>query len=77
MLTIEIDMESAISLRDQYIETTGIKISFTDILVKATSLTLLKNPNINASYLGSAMRQFDETHIAVAVALEEGLSPLS
>ncbi len=71
--SIEIDMESAISLRDQYIETTGIKISFTDILVKSTSLTLLKNPNINASYLGSAMRQFNETHIAVAVALEEGL----
>jgi pyruvate dehydrogenase E2 component (dihydrolipoamide acetyltransferase) len=66
-------MESAISLRSQYIETTGTKISFTDILVKASSLALLKNPGINASYTGSAVRQFAETHIAVAVALDEGL----
>jgi len=72
-VTVETDMESAISLRSQYIETTGTKISFTDILVKASSLALLKNPGINASYMGSAVRQFAETHIAVAVALDEGL----
>jgi pyruvate dehydrogenase E2 component (dihydrolipoamide acetyltransferase) len=72
-VTIEIDMESAISLRGQYIETTGIKISFTDIVVKAASLALLKNPNINAAFIDSATRQFDELHIAVAVALDEGL----
>jgi pyruvate dehydrogenase E2 component (dihydrolipoamide acetyltransferase) len=72
-VTVEIDMEAAIAFREQINDATNAKISFTDILVKACASTLLKHPNVNASYLGNTMRQFGEAHIAVAVALEEGL----
>jgi len=34
---------------------------------------LMQHPNINATYLGNTMRQFGEAHVAVAVALDEGL----
>ena len=72
-VTVEIDMDPAMSFRDQLNTATDSKISFTDILVKAAASTLMRHPNINATYLGNTMRQFGEAHIAVAVALDEGL----
>jgi pyruvate dehydrogenase E2 component (dihydrolipoamide acetyltransferase) len=72
-ITIEIDMEPAMAFREQLNTATGAKISFTDILVKATAATLMKHPYVNATYLGNSMRQYGEAHVAVAVALDEGL----
>ncbi|MCX6121646.1 MAG: dihydrolipoamide acetyltransferase family protein [Ignavibacteriales bacterium] len=72
-VTVEIDMEPAMSFREQLNAATETKISFTDILVKAIASTLMQHPNMNATYLGNTMRQFGEAHIAVAVALDEGL----
>jgi pyruvate dehydrogenase E2 component (dihydrolipoamide acetyltransferase) len=72
-VTVEIDMENAMSLREQLNSASETKVSFTDILVKACALTLLQHPNVNATYLGDRMRQYGEAHIAVAVALEDGL----
>jgi pyruvate dehydrogenase E2 component (dihydrolipoamide acetyltransferase) len=72
-VTVEIDMEPAISFREQLNTAANSKISFTDILVKASATTLMQHPNINATYLGNTMRQFGEAHVAVAVALDEGL----
>jgi pyruvate dehydrogenase E2 component (dihydrolipoamide acetyltransferase) len=72
-VTVEIDMEPAMAFREQMNTATNTKISFTDILVKASAFALLNHPNINATFLGHTMRQFGEAHIAVAVALDEGL----
>jgi pyruvate dehydrogenase E2 component (dihydrolipoamide acetyltransferase) len=72
-VTVEIDMDPAMSFREQLNAATDSKISFTDILIKAVASTLMRHPNVNATYLGNTMRQFGEAHIAVAVALEEGL----
>jgi pyruvate dehydrogenase E2 component (dihydrolipoamide acetyltransferase) len=72
-ITVEIDMEPAMSFREQLNTAADSKISFTDILVKAAAATLMQHPNINATYLGNTMRQFGEAHVAVAVALDEGL----
>ena len=72
-VTVEIDMDPAMSFREQLNTATDSKISFTDILVKAVASALMHHPNINATYLGNTMRQFGEAHIAVAVALDEGL----
>ncbi len=72
-VTGEIDMEPAIAFREQLNTATNSKISFTDILVKAAAMTLMNHPSINATYLGNTTRQFGEAHIAVAVALDEGL----
>jgi len=72
-VTVEIDMDPAMSFREQLNAAVDSKISFTDILVKAAASTLMQHPNINATYLANTMRQFGEAHIAVAVALDEGL----
>ncbi|MEK6755545.1 MAG: dihydrolipoamide acetyltransferase family protein [Bacteroidota bacterium] len=72
-VTIEIDMEPAIVFRDQVSNVSGLKLSFTDIIIKSVSTALMKHPQVNATYLGDKMRQYHFTHIGVAVALEEGL----
>jgi pyruvate dehydrogenase E2 component (dihydrolipoamide acetyltransferase) len=72
-VTVEIDMEPAIAFRKQLNTVTDSKISFTDILVKTAAITLMHHPNINATYMGNTMRQFGEAHVAVAVALDDGL----
>ena len=72
-VTVEVDMEPAIAFREQLNKVYESKISFTDILVKACATTLMKHPLVNGSFLGDAMRQYGYAHVAVAVALDEGL----
>ena len=72
-VTIEIDMDAAIAFRAELNKASQTKISFTDIVVKAAASTLMKHPQVNATYLGDKMRQFGYAHVAVAVALDDGL----
>jgi pyruvate dehydrogenase E2 component (dihydrolipoamide acetyltransferase) len=72
-VTVEIDMDAAISFRETLNKAGTGKISFTDIIIKATASTLMKHPQVNATYLGDTMRQFGYAHIGVAVSLDEGL----
>lgn len=72
-ITSEIDMEAAIAFREQLNSFLDFKISYTDILIKAAAVTLLHHSLVNATYLGNSVRQFSEAHIAIAVALDDGL----
>ena len=72
-LTIEIDMDNAISARKTMNTTEGIKISFNDLVVKAVAMSLRKHPAINSSWLGDVIRRNNHIHIGVAVAVDEGL----
>ena len=72
-VTVEIAMEAAIEFRDKLNKAGTAKISFTDIIIKAAASSLLKHPQVNATYLGNTTRQFGYVHLAVAVALEDGL----
>lgn len=72
-VTVEIDMDPSILFRDKLNKASTSKISYTDIIIKAAAATLMKHPNVNASYLGDTMRQYGYAHVAVAVALEDGL----
>jgi pyruvate dehydrogenase E2 component (dihydrolipoamide acetyltransferase) len=72
-VTVEIDMEPAMAFREQINTATDLKLSFTDIIIKAAAAALLKHPQVNGTYLGETMRQYHYAHIGVAVALEDGL----
>jgi len=72
-VTVEVDMEPAIAFREQILNATELKISYTDILIKAAASALMGHPGVNATYLGESMRQHHFAHIGVAVALDEGL----
>jgi pyruvate dehydrogenase E2 component (dihydrolipoamide acetyltransferase) len=49
------------------------KVSFNDIIIKATATALAQHPEVNAHWSGDAIRQFNRVHIGMAVAVEEGL----
>lgn len=72
-LTIHVDMDNAIATRKSINATGEVKISFNDLVIKATALALKKHPSVNSSWLGDKIRQNHHVHIGVAVAVDEGL----
>ncbi len=76
-LTTEVDMERATEAREalnrQLADQEGGKVSFNDIIIKATALALTKHPACNAWFQESHIRYWHEVHIGIAVAVEDGL----
>ncbi|BDC99244.1 dihydrolipoamide acetyltransferase component of pyruvate dehydrogenase complex [Persicobacter psychrovividus] len=72
-LTMDIDMDSAIKARKQINEVSPVKVSFNDMVVKATALALRQNLKVNAAWYGDKIRYNKHVHIGVAVAIEDGL----
>jgi len=72
-LTMEINMDNAMTARAQLNEISPAKISFNDMVVKAVALALRQHPAINASWMGDKIRRYSHIHIGIAVAIEDGL----
>lgn len=72
-LTMEINMDKAIEARKSMNEIAPVKISFNDMVIKATAAALRQHPKVNSSWLGDKIRYNDHIHIGMAVAVEEGL----
>jgi pyruvate dehydrogenase E2 component (dihydrolipoamide acetyltransferase) len=72
-LTMEINMDNAISSRDQMNEISPVKISFNDLLIKACAMALRQHPDVNSSWMGEFIRHNHHIHIGSAVAMPEGL----
>lgn len=72
-LTMSINMDKTIAARKQMNEYSDVKISVNDIIIKAVSLALRKNPHANSSWLGDKIRYNNHINIGVAVAIEDGL----
>jgi pyruvate dehydrogenase E2 component (dihydrolipoamide acetyltransferase) len=74
-LTTEVDMERAAEARDslnQQLGDTG-RVSFNDIIIKATALALTKHRACNAWFQDDHIRYWNEVHIGMAVAIDDGL----
>jgi pyruvate dehydrogenase E2 component (dihydrolipoamide acetyltransferase) len=72
-LTMEIDMGRAVEARAAMNAATGSKVSFNDMVIKATSLALKQHPKVNSSWRGDTIRYNHHVHMGVAVAVDEGL----
>ena len=72
-LTMEVDMDNCIEGRKKINESSDIKISFNDIILKACAVALRKHPMVNSSFLTDKIRINHHVHIGVAVAVDEGL----
>ncbi|MEO8452842.1 MAG: 2-oxo acid dehydrogenase subunit E2, partial [Gemmatimonadota bacterium] len=49
------------------------RVTVNDLIVKGAALALRRVPEVNASFVGEAIRYFAGVHIGVAVAVEHGL----
>jgi pyruvate dehydrogenase E2 component (dihydrolipoamide acetyltransferase) len=73
-LTAEFDATRAAELRTQLLEMDEqYKVSFNDIVIKAVALSLAEHPEVNAHWLNDKIRHFNRIHVAMAVAVEDGL----
>jgi len=72
-LTMEINMDNAISARAQMNEFSPVKISFQDMIIKACAMALRQHPAVNSSWMGDFIRTYQHIHIGSAVAVPEGL----
>ena len=73
-LTVDIDMDRTWDAREA-LKALGPegKVSFNDIILKATAVALSQHPECNAWWQGDAVRQWYEVHLGMAVAIEDGL----
>jgi pyruvate dehydrogenase E2 component (dihydrolipoamide acetyltransferase) len=74
-LTIEADMERAAEARDALNAQLGDegKVSFNDIVIKAVAVALTRHRACNAWFQDDHIRYWNEVHIGMAVAVEDGL----
>jgi pyruvate dehydrogenase E2 component (dihydrolipoamide acetyltransferase) len=73
-LTADFDLQRATEMRaamaamgDDY------KVSFNDIVLKATATALAQHPEVNAHWLGDHIRLHHRVHLGMAVATDDGL----
>ncbi len=72
-LNMEINMDNAMAARTAMNEISPVKISFNDMLIKASAAALRQHPDVNSSWMGDFIRQNHHIHIGSAVAMPEGL----
>ncbi len=72
-LGVEYDMDNAIAFRTQFNSIPDTKISFNDIVVKATALALKKHPQVNSRWYDDKIVKHNHVHMGVAVAVDDGL----
>jgi pyruvate dehydrogenase E2 component (dihydrolipoamide acetyltransferase) len=70
-LTAEFDLERAAEMRAAMGD--DFKVSFNDIILKATATALAQHPEVNAHWLGDRIRYFNAVHLGMAVATDDGL----
>ena len=72
-LKIEVNMDQAMEARKAMNELSPVKISFNDMIIKASALALKKHPAVNSSWMDEFIRSYQHVHIGSAVAIEDGL----
>jgi pyruvate dehydrogenase E2 component (dihydrolipoamide acetyltransferase) len=73
-LTSEVDMERAWDARESLKALgEGPKVSFNDIVIKAIATALRQHPACNAWWQDDHIRYWNEVHVSMAVAVEDGL----
>lgn len=72
-LKMTVTMDQAMEARKAINEVSPVKVSFNDLIIKASAMALRKHPEVNSSWKGDFIRQNQHIHIGTAVAIDEGL----
>lgn len=72
-LNIEVDMDNAIASRNAINAIPETKVSFNDLVIKASAAALRRHPQVNTTWMGDKVRYYSHIHIGMAVAVEDGL----
>ncbi len=69
----EINASRLIAWRESLKRHSNVKITYTDLLVKAVAFSIEKHPRINAVWNDGQVIRYPQIHIGIAVATESGL----
>ena len=72
-LTVELDMDNAIAARAAINSDPDVKVSYNDMVVKASAMALRKHPKVNSHWTDTSTLIAKHIHIGIAVAVDEGL----
>lgn len=74
--SIDCCVDPVLALRSataERLQAQGLRLSVNDFVLHAAAQALREVPQVNVSFTGPAIRQFDQVHLAVAVAVDAGL----
>jgi pyruvate dehydrogenase E2 component (dihydrolipoamide acetyltransferase) len=74
-LAAEVDMQSAVALRDQLrrARATDVVPSYNDMVLKACAIALREHPRANAAYRDGAFEFYERVNVGIAVAAQDTL----
>ena len=72
-LIVEISMDKAIEARKEINSLPDTKISFNDMVIKATAMALRKHPQVNSTWHADKIVHHGNINVGVAVAIPDGL----
>ena len=74
-LNVDIALDKLLAARKGINEAApeGVKVSVNDLLIKASAMALIEEPDCNASYSDNGIAYHNGAHISVAVAIDGGL----
>ena len=72
-LIVEINMDKAIEARKEINSLPDTKISFNDMVIKATAMALRKHPQVNSTWNADKIIHHGNINVGVAVAIPDGL----
>ncbi len=72
-LTTEVDMGRAVLAREELNALGDQRISFNDIVIKVVAMALMQHRACNAWWQDDHIRYFNDVHMGMAVAVEDGL----
>jgi pyruvate dehydrogenase E2 component (dihydrolipoamide acetyltransferase) len=72
-VTADCRVDKLLQARAEMNDSTGVKISVNDWVMKAVAMALIEVPDANVIWTDDALRYFDRADIAVAVSVEGGL----
>ncbi|MEZ0324614.1 MAG: dihydrolipoamide acetyltransferase family protein [Fimbriimonas sp.] len=73
-VTVEVDVERILNLREIFEKEESGKVSINDFVVKACAAALRDMPEVNSVYQGNTLLQLGGVHVGIAVALPDGLT---
>jgi len=75
-LSVDVDLENAMKIRKELNDVLAkdkIKISVTDIIIKASAFACKRVPEVNSAWMDTFIRQYSNVDVSVAVATDNGL----
>lgn len=72
MISIKVDM-SGVTAYKNALKGQGVKVTYTDLLIKVIGKALEQNPVVNSARMGTKIIRYKSVHIGVAVGTEQGL----